>query len=98
MNWLKENWTGIGVWALLIGGGVWFFAGNNSSDPSSSSNYNRFDDPSTTRSYEEYGDKDCADFSSQSEAQEFFEEQGGPDEDFHNLDRDGDGVVCESLK
>ena len=58
----------------------------------------RNDDPKTERSFSEYGDKDCSDFSSQSEAQEFFEEQGGPDEDFHNLDRDGDGVVCESLK
>ena len=29
---------------------------------------------------------------------DFFEKEGGPAEDFHNLDRDGDGIVCESLK
>ena len=40
-------------------------------------------------------DYDCDDFSSQSEAQDFFEEAGSGDP--HNLDRDGDGVACESL-
>lgn len=59
--------------------------------------YARTDDYETERSYESYGDYDCSDFSSQSEAQEFFESEGGPDEDYHNLDRDGDGYVCESL-
>lgn len=58
----------------------------------------RNDDPKTERSFSGYGDKDCADFSSQGEAQSFFEDEGGPDKDFHNLDRDGDGVVCENLK
>lgn len=49
------------------------------------------------RSYGEYGDYDCSDFSTQAEAQRFFEAEGGPREDYHNLDRDGDGVACESL-
>jgi hypothetical protein len=49
------------------------------------------------RSYAATGDMDCTDFSSQDEAQAFFEDEGGPDEDYHNLDRDGDGVVCETL-
>lgn len=31
------------------------------------------------------------------ENQDFFESEGGPEEDFHNLDRDADGVACESL-
>ncbi|HEU4514757.1 MAG TPA: thermonuclease family protein [Nocardioidaceae bacterium] len=41
-------------------------------------------------------DKDCGDFASQKAAQIFFLENGGPDYDPHNLDADGDGVVCES--
>lgn len=44
------------------------------------------------------GDVNCADFNSQTEAQKFFEKEGGPENDPHNLDRDGDGIVCESLK
>jgi len=52
----------------------------------------RTDDPKTERPYP---DMDCADFSSHGEAQDFFEanEPGDP----HNLDRDGDGIACESL-
>lgn len=57
----------------------------------------RTDDPATTRSYADYGDMDCGDFSSFREAQDFFESEGGPYEDYHNLDRDGDGLACESL-
>lgn len=63
----------------------------------SGNNFVRTDDPKTTRSYAETGDKDCSDFKTQESAQEFFEDAGGPSEDFHNLDRDGDGRVCESL-
>ena len=57
------------------------------------------DDWSTERSYLKDGsrDYDCSDFSSQEEAQEFFEAEGGSSEDPHGLDRDGDGVACESL-
>jgi len=62
-----------------------------------SDEYYRDDDWTTKRSYEEYGDYDCSDFSTQEEAQQFFEDHGGPWEDYHNLDRDGDGVACESL-
>ena len=40
-------------------------------------------------------DRDCGDFSSQREAQRFFEEAGADDP--HRLDGDGDGVVCTSL-
>lgn len=42
-------------------------------------------------------DKDCSDFSSQQDAQRFFESEGGPRNDYHRLDGDGDGVACESL-
>jgi endonuclease YncB( thermonuclease family) len=41
-------------------------------------------------------DKDCDDFSSQKEAQEFFESHD-PAEDPHGLDADGDGEACETL-
>jgi hypothetical protein len=42
-------------------------------------------------------DYDCADFVTQQEAQNFFEQQGGPLKDPHNLDGDADGIACESL-
>ena len=94
MNLLKQNWGGTLVGIGLIAGGFWLFSGSDSSDPNE---YIRDDDYSTERSYESYGDYDCSDFPTQEEAQEFFEEEGGPDSDYHNLDRDGDGVACESL-
>lgn len=40
-------------------------------------------------------DKDCGDFSSQAEAQAFYEAAGPGDP--HRLDSEGDGVACESL-
>jgi len=57
------------------------------------------DDYSTERTYLEDGsrDYDCSDFSTQRKAQIFFESAGGPLKDLHGLDRDGDGVTCESL-
>jgi Excalibur calcium-binding domain len=58
--------------------------------------YQRTDDPAQQRSYEKYGDRDCVDFSTQQEAQDFFEAHGMA-ADPHNLDRDGDGVACETL-
>lgn len=42
-------------------------------------------------------DLDCRDFDTQEQAQEFFESRGGPDEDPHRLDEEGDGRACESL-
>jgi endonuclease YncB( thermonuclease family) len=42
-------------------------------------------------------DRDCADFSTQRQAQRFFERHGGPRRDPHNLDGDGDGRACEDL-
>jgi len=94
MDWIKENWGGTLIWAGLITGGFWLFSG---SGPSDSDKGIRDTDYSTERSYEEYGDYDCSDFSTQAEAQEFFESQGGPRTDYHGLDRDGDGVACETL-
>jgi micrococcal nuclease len=42
------------------------------------------------------GDRDCSDFGSHEEAQRFFLENGGPSSDPHKLDRDHDGLACES--
>lgn len=39
----------------------------------------------------------CSDFTTQAEAQNVFEHCGGDSNDIHKLDRDNDGVVCESL-
>ncbi len=39
----------------------------------------------------------CSDFKTQAEAQEVFEKCGFSKNDVHGLDRDGDGIACESL-
>jgi hypothetical protein len=35
------------------------------------------------------------DFDTQEDAQLIYEANGGPDEDLHDLDRDGNGLACE---
>lgn len=91
--------NGIITGAIVLAGiGGLVLLNNNKNNSTSKNAFFRNDDPKVERSYAEYGDKDCKDFSTQAEAQRFFEEQGGPDKDSHNLDRDGDGIVCESLK
>jgi endonuclease YncB( thermonuclease family) len=40
-------------------------------------------------------DKDCSDFDTQKQAQQFFESHN-PSQDPHRLDADGDGIACES--
>lgn len=85
------GWT---VFIGIIGSIGWGIFGNSET---SNNNYYNEDDSTTERSYGEYGDYDCSDFSTQAEAQRFFKSEGGPWEDYHNLDRDGDGVACESL-
>ena len=42
-------------------------------------------------------DRNCSDFDTWQEAQDFFLNVGGPDSDPHGLDGNGDGVACESL-
>lgn len=39
----------------------------------------------------------CDDFETPEQALEVFEECGGVDNDIHGLDRDGNGIPCESL-
>jgi len=41
-------------------------------------------------------DRDCGDFPDQASAQAFYEAAGGPARDPHRLDRNKDGVACES--
>ncbi|MCH7685184.1 MAG: excalibur calcium-binding domain-containing protein [Planctomycetes bacterium] len=41
-------------------------------------------------------DRDCGDFDTWAQAQDFYEAAGGPDEDRHRLDGDRDGIACES--
>ena len=43
------------------------------------------------------GRRDCSDFSTQADAQRFFEDNGGPASDPFNLDVDNDGRACEGL-
>jgi hypothetical protein len=43
------------------------------------------------------GRRDCSDFSTQADAQRFFEDNGGPQNDPFNLDVDNDGRACEGL-
>jgi endonuclease YncB( thermonuclease family) len=41
-------------------------------------------------------DRDCGDFASQQAAQIFYLQAGGPSQDPHGLDSDGDGIACEA--
>ncbi len=43
-------------------------------------------------------DRDCGNFRTWREANDFFVAAGGPTRDPHRLDGDGDGVPCESLR
>lgn len=53
---------------------------------------------SGTTARDAQADRDCADFDTQPEAQEYFDSQGGgPDNNVDQLDEDGDGVACENL-
>jgi hypothetical protein len=43
-------------------------------------------------------DKDCSDFNSWRQAQNFYKKHGGPKSDPHRLDADHDGIACEDLR
>jgi hypothetical protein len=45
----------------------------------------------------EFTNVDCSNFSSQAEAQAFYEENAGPVLDVYGLDPDRDGRACEEL-
>lgn len=52
--------------------------------------------PSRLRATAPEEDRDCSDFTSWEEAQAFFEQSGPGDP--HGLDRDGNGIACQSLR
>lgn len=74
------------VWIILVIGvliiGLWWLI-----------SYNNL----SSNKYSVTNDRDCPDFSTQKEAQIFFELNGGPARDPHKLDKDKDGVACETL-
>ncbi len=102
---VKKSWFWVSLGCIFLVGllirDMYINEDNDNNQNPTNSNYNnsfvRTDDYTSERSFEDYGDYDCSDFDTQYDAQEFFESEGGPDDDYHNLDRDGDGVVCESL-
>ena len=97
---MKNAVIGAIAGAAIVAGGFMVFNGGDESNKSSDFNpFSRTDNPSETRAFVSVGedDKDCKDFRTQREAQSFFEANGGPASDAHNLDRDGDGRVCETL-
>ena len=98
---MKNGLIGAAIAGVVLIGGYMMLASEEqeSTSPFDRAEYVRNDNPAETRAYLPTGgaDMDCSDFSTQREAQEFFEANGGPASDPHNLDRDGDGRVCESL-
>lgn len=93
---MKSNikWViGFLFFSIITVGVIWFFSNKN--EPKRIPLFERTDNFNIERpSYT--GDYDCPDFATQQEAQKFFESEGGPN-DFHGLDRDNDGVACETL-
>ena len=53
--------------------------------------------PTPTPTLDTFSDRNCSDFGTWQEAQDFYLAEGGPEQDPHHLDRNGDGVACESL-
>jgi hypothetical protein len=55
-------------------------------------------DENGTGGTEAGADRDCEDFDTQADAQDYFTDEGGDDlNNVDDLDEDGDGVVCEAL-
>ena len=48
-------------------------------------------------SEDDFVDRNCDDFETWRAAQNFFESEGGPNDDPHGLDANSDGVACQSL-
>ena len=44
-----------------------------------------------------FSDRNCGDFAAWQEAQDFFLSEGGQEDDPHRLDRNDNGIACESL-
>lgn len=99
--WLKNILIGVAIGGVAVAGGYALFGDekNSNSNRITPKPYIRTDNPTETRSFLDSGekDKDCSDFRTQREAQSFFEANGGPSNDPHGLDRDGDGRACQNL-
>lgn len=91
---LIEGWGLIIPW-ILSGIGVLIFAmwllPSIVSDSEPASTETEEDNPYTATDV----DHDCGDFDTQEDAQLFYEANGGPNEDPHDLDRDDDGMACD---
>lgn len=85
MEFIKNNWFKI----LLVLFGIYLITLFIGSDSPSTSDY---DDFNYICSYDAYN---CSDFSSHREAQSVFDYCSN---DIHRLDRDNDGIACESLR
>ncbi|MEQ6390389.1 thermonuclease family protein [Bacillaceae bacterium S4-13-58] len=89
-----------GIWSI---DGYVTADGFNSSEPEPEPEPEEPEQPSTGGTYagpyDPFGpDRDCGDFDTHQDAQDFFIAAGGPDQDPHRLDgSDGDGLACESL-
>jgi len=99
---MKNTLVGAGAVAtllVLVGGYILINNNENSNSDQGNTVNVRSDNPLETRTYLPTGgpDKDCTNFSTHAQAQAFFMANGGPSSDPHNLDRDGDGVACETL-
>jgi hypothetical protein len=87
---LESNLLIWGVILVLVIAAVllFIFVGNEPKD---------LEDNSTIVSDCENSSYNCVDFETQEEAQKLFDECNWEESDPQGLDRDGDGVVCESL-
>ncbi|WP_079526086.1 thermonuclease family protein [Halobacillus hunanensis] len=87
--------------ARTAGIGVWSIPGYAHVDHNHGYHYEESTEkaePNPELNYDPNGpDRDCGDFTSRQQAQNFFEAAGGPDADPHRLDGEGDGLVCEGL-
>ncbi|GGM41243.1 hypothetical protein GCM10011351_29290 [Paraliobacillus quinghaiensis] len=88
----------LGIWSIpgYVSSDGFQQTDQNETEVEGETNSNQSTD--TTLPYDPNGpDRDCGDFDSQEQAQKFYEAAGGPDQDPHRLDGEGDGLVCESL-
>jgi Excalibur calcium-binding domain len=84
--------------ALIVGPDIAASMMDKPSPPAQRQHWTSSDAPDIERDVDiplGVADKDCRDFATQSEAQDFMEQNEG---DPHRLDGDNDGVACERLR
>jgi hypothetical protein len=84
---LKRGFV-ISFFTIAVGIFFFFMVNLNRSEPT---NVENNDNPYSYTSE----DHNCDDFDTQEDAQMFYEANGGPEEDLHDLDRDQDGKACD---